>query len=466
MPASTEGVISTNKFMNKVSVEFFVFIVFIGGGFEGATCQGFNKHGIVTKLGTDNEELITHVEEGSFPLDSSEGYVLKLLSEESGKAARIAKIRVDRMDGDRVWAEIIRREGNDSLVGRPVEFTDTKPILRVTTSPDDAAVWIDDTRHRGRTNAPVTVALAPGKHRVRVSHEGYEPRTREIVLEPGENVKVPVRLDPGSSRAQERDRSVTTRSRGMSINMVRLEGGSFERGNWHGGGYVDQKPVREVSLSGFLMSRTEITVGQFRTFVEKTGYTTTSEEYGCWTTNDEGERTQEEGATWKNPGFPQKEDHPVVCVSWRDAHAFAKWVGARLPTEAEWEYAARAEGRKIRYPWGNVFNGDTLNYADPSGDDGYRWTAPVGSYGPNAAGLYNMGGNVSEWCRDWYGRDYYDDSSSRNPKGPSTGEERVYRGGSWTDNATNVWTTTRNSAPPNLPADDIGFRIVRESSSD
>jgi formylglycine-generating enzyme required for sulfatase activity len=173
--------------------------------------------------------------------------------------------------------------------------------------------------------------------------------------------------------------------------MVQVGGGSYERGDWRGGGYSDQKPVRTVSLSGFTISQREITVSQFRGFVEDTDYTTTAEEYGCWTTNSEGELTKDDEATWRNPGFSQTGDDPVVCVSWRDAQAFADWVDARLPTEAEWEYAARAGGRKIIYPWGNTFEGDTLNFADRrvafsdsdvSADDGHKRTAPVGSYPP------------------------------------------------------------------------------------
>src|SRR5262249_15422458 len=157
---------------------------------------------------------------------------------------------------------------------------------------------------------------------------------------------------------------------------------------------------------------------------------------------------------WRNPGFEQTDDHPVVEVSWNDAAQFCDWArkktgkAIRLPTEAEWEYACRAGGR-TRYFFGD--NEEELaqyaNVADASfrqltgknwgirADDGYAFTAPVGTFKPNGFGLYDMHGNVLQWCQDWYDKDYYTKSPKKDPQGPSSGENRVGRGGAW-----NRWT--------------------------
>jgi formylglycine-generating enzyme required for sulfatase activity len=144
----------------------------------------------------------------------------------------------------------------------------------------------------------------------------------------------------------------------------------------------------------------------------------------------------------------QDDNHPVVCISWNDAQAFKEWLSRssgksyRLPTEAEWEYAARSGGKSYKYSWGN--GAPSGNIADKSlkrrfsdlaiwdgYDDGYVYTAPVGRFQANNLGLYDMTGNVWEWCQDWYGEKYYSESPKDNPQGPNSGTYRVLRGGSW-----------------------------------
>jgi sulfatase modifying factor 1 len=431
--------------------------------------QSLNRHGTVEKMRTTTESLIINVEQEIFPEIGSRAYVFeKIQRAGSEKLITVAKLEVNRVENGRVWAGIVERIEDSTLVGRAVSFSSTRAVLRVVPDPGNVTIQIDTVEYQEKDS--ITVALGPGTHRVQVSRWGYESRSEELQLQSGDWKRLSVRLSPGPSlRSQGDGTSVLVHPSGVSIDMVQVGAGRYQRGDWRGGGYSDQKPVRTVTLSGFRISQKEITVNQFRTFVENTGYTTTAEEYGCWTTNAAGKRTKEEGATWRDPGFSQKGTHPVVCVSWRDAEAFADWIDARLPTEAEWEYVARAGGQKIIYPWGSTFNANRLNFADrstsfsnASADDGHRWTAPVGSYPPSEIGVYNIGGNVSEWCRDWYQRDYYATSSSQNPMGPSRGDEKVYRGGSWADNSTYAQTTIRRKADPNLPADNVGFRIVWE----
>ena len=208
--------------------------------------------------------------------------------------------------------------------------------------------------------------------------------------------------------------------------MVLIPAGSFEMGDitWH----VSQ-PVHPVELDAFYMDVHEVTVGHFMEFVDQSDY-----KYGdrgdnaaSWTFLDE--------VAEHSPG----DEYPMIWVTWHDATAYAKWAGKRLPTEAEWEYAARGGLIGKRYPWGDDESvaRDHANYEGTGGKD--QWsdtTAPVGSFRPNGYGLYDMLGNVSEWCSDLYDPFYYSKSPLKNPTGPSSGTKpwqsfRVLRGSSW-----------------------------------
>ena len=193
--------------------------------------------------------------------------------------------------------------------------------------------------------------------------------------------------------------------------MALIPAGSFEMGDHLDG--MSNAPVHRVELDAFYMDVHEVTVGQFREFVNQSGYS-----YNRW--ND---------VAVYSPG----DGYPMVYVSWNDATAYAKWAGKRLPTEAEWEYAARGGLNGKRYPWGDDITHDDANYAGAGGKDKWGSCAPVGSFAANGYGLYDMAGNVWEWCSDWYGSDYYSKSPLRNPQGPSSGSTRVLRGGSWYD---------------------------------
>ena len=159
------------------------------------------------------------------------------------------------------------------------------------------------------------------------------------------------------------------------------------------------------------------------------------------------------------------EDHPVLEVSWYGARAFSGWVGGRLPTEAEWEYAARAGGQRLKYPNGDTLTHDNANFSGTGGQDQWTETSPVGSFPPNPLGLYDMAGNVWEWCADWFDAEYYQtlkNSTARNPKGPGSGTARVVRGGSWFNSEFDLRVAIRFWSYPDDGSFNLGFRCVQD----
>jgi sulfatase modifying factor 1 len=308
--------------------------------------------------------------------------------------------------------------------------------------------------------------------------------------------------------------------------MVWIPGGEFSMGSDMAAESIcslpgvtgDAVPVHRVYVDGFWMDETEVTNRQFSEFVKATGYVTVAER----------KPTQEEfptappenlvagstvfaptkkvvpldnyfqwwtylaGADWRHPAGPDsslegREDYPVVQVAFEDAEAFAKWAGKRLPTEAEWEFAARGGRAGDLYAWGNelapagkfqanIYQGEFPVEGGDTGTDGFRGIAPVKSYSPNPFGLYDVGGNVWEWTSDWYRHDYYETlagsgSVARNPQGPDspfdpaepTEKKRVHRGGSFlcTDQyCTRYMVGTRGKGEVSTASNHLGFRCV------
>ncbi len=243
-------------------------------------------------------------------------------------------------------------------------------------------------------------------------------------------------------------------------------------------GVRHEAPVHTVTLKSFWMDVHEVTVVEFARFVAATNYKTEAEKWG-WSgvfNLKTGQWEKTDGANWLHPdGQNSTPDphEPVTQVSWNDAVAYARWAKKRLPTEAEWEYAARGGLSGKTYAWGdqktpggkymaNWWQGTfpALN----TGADGYVRRAPVQKFPPNRYGLYDMSANVWEWCADWYAPGYYARSPRANPRGPATGTERVLRSGSWlcADNfCTNYRVTGRSHATPDSGLNNLGFRCAR-----
>jgi formylglycine-generating enzyme required for sulfatase activity len=243
----------------------------------------------------------------------------------------------------------------------------------------------------------------------------------------------------------------------------------------------DEKPAHPVELSAFWLGRTEVTVDAFRRFVTQTKYRTIADSDG-WSYVLEGRIVQRPGVKWdSSSGSDDGGARPVVHVSWYDAAAYCEWAGGRLPTEAEWEYAARGGRAGAKYVWGdartptvdgvkqaNVWDESVRrNFKDADGvfapyDDGQVSVAPVATFAPNGYGLYDMAGNVAEWCADWFNKTTYSGGAARDPKGPATGGERTLRGGSWNDGPGFLRLSDRFGYAPALHNDSVGFRCARD----
>jgi formylglycine-generating enzyme required for sulfatase activity len=311
--------------------------------------------------------------------------------------------------------------------------------------------------------------------------------------------------------------------------MVWIPGGEFTMGTDSKIGWVDEKPAHRVRVDGFWMDETDVTNAQFREFVEATGYVTTAEK-----PMDAEEILKQSppgtpppppeqlvpaslvfqptagpvknmrdvsqwwhltpGASWRHPEGPDstidgRQDHPVVHVSWHDAVAYAKWAGKRLATEAEWEFAARGGQEGKTYVWGeeafseekpqcNCWQGE-FPWKN-TGKDGYQRTSPVNAFPPNGYGLYDMAGNVWQWCSDWYQLDLYRERAGQgvidNPAGPERSRDprqpysplRCQKGGSFLCHPSYCWRfrpSARHGCTPDTGMSHVGFRCVMSTGS-
>lgn len=288
-------------------------------------------------------------------------------------------------------------------------------------------------------------------------------------------------------------------STGSVEGMVRLEGGEFLMGNESKEGFAadGEGPVREVTLDAFYIGSHPVTNQQFLEFVRATGYHTEAERFG-WSFVFQGHISPEQrarlvedtvvvapwwckvrGADWKHPdgpdsGISQRLDHPVVQVSWRDAIEYSQWAGKRLPTEAEWEYAARGGLEQKRFPWGDELTPDGKHMCNiwqgefpkiDLAEDGYSGPSPVNAFPANGYGLFSVAGNTWEWCWDRFHPSFHLEATRHNPAGPPDGGARVMKGGSYLCHASycnRYRVAARTSNTPDSATTNIGFRCVRD----
>jgi len=238
--------------------------------------------------------------------------------------------------------------------------------------------------------------------------------------------------------------------------MVLISAGSFLMGSEGWGEF--ESPIHKVYLDDFWMDETPVTNRQFAKFVEETGYQTEAERLGSAWGYRNGEYSLISELSWRSYALPNREEHPVVLVSWNDAVAYAQWAGKRLPTEAEWEKAARGGNLGQLYPWGNHSpDGTQCNFAKSPSD--IPLTTPVKAFAPNGYGVYDMVGNVWQWCTDYFEQDYYSKCSNQNPQGSETGLYRVRRGGSWNViQSFRLRAANRGAMEPSQAVPNLGFR--------
>jgi formylglycine-generating enzyme required for sulfatase activity len=246
--------------------------------------------------------------------------------------------------------------------------------------------------------------------------------------------------------------------------MVLIKGGTFNMGSTDSEAGSDEV-VHQVTISDFYMCKYEVTVAQFKAFIDESGYAIDKAKDSYFWEN--GAWVQKSGIDWRHDVKgnlrPQSEyDHPVIHISYNDAIAYCKWLSGksgkvyRLPTESEWEFAAGNGTKHTKYSWGN---------AEPTKELGnlnqfYQTTTKVGQFQSNSLGLYDMTGNVWEWCSDWYGT--YPTGSTTNPQGASSGSDRVLRGGGWSSGAQYCRSANRRSNTPSSRDSFVGFRLVSQ----
>ncbi len=261
------------------------------------------------------------------------------------------------------------------------------------------------------------------------------------------------RESPPSSEKKAKATALVSSDRGKDgAEMVLIPAGDFFMGavddsNTH----YDEIPGHRVYLDDFWIDRYEVTNRRYKQFVDETGHRAPY-------VNAEWAQPY----NWKDNTYPPgKADFPVVLVSWEDAAAYAAWAGKRLPTEAEWEKAARGGLVKKKYPWGGQITKQKANYFTSITEKNQM--KPVGTFPPNPFGIYDSAGNVWEWCADWYDKTYYKKSPEKNPLGPEKGNYRVYRGGAWINRKEQLRCSERARNAPAHQSHIIGFRCAKSA---
>lgn len=257
--------------------------------------------------------------------------------------------------------------------------------------------------------------------------------------------------------------------------MVKIPAGSFHMGSPDNNDYpFEERPRHKVYVSAFMIDIYETTNGQFAQFLNAMASRLNNfeDQRQKWVVVRKDLESDEKKDWWPTEIVDERgkykavagfEQNPVLSVSWFGADSFCRWAGKRLPTEAEWEKAAKGKHEDTDYYWGNelptdgiIFKRYWLNNYLPAP------TEPVGNYHPNDNGIFDMSGNVSEWCSDWYEQSYYRKSPASDPKGPESGSNKVIRGGSWTSTAETVRVAFRNFSNPDWLNSGVGFRCVKD----
>ena len=374
---------------------------------------------------------------------------------------------------------------------KQIELRPNFNYITIKSDPSGADIYIDG--KKVGTTPYLSEMIEFGRRRVELRKYGYEPYVKVVTIKSDEeenvqlaNVKLvenknatqqPVPTTPVATTSSG-NRTFTVN--GVTFEMVAVKGGTFTMGATSEQGSDsddDEKPAHSVTLSDFYIGQYEVTVGLFRAFINETNYRTDADKAGwAWRwmkVDDKWKWNKVNGINWMcdqdgNVRNSSEDNHPVLYVSWNDAVEFCKWLSRktgsvfRLPTEAEWEYAARGgnKSKGYKYSGSNSIN-DIAWYGNlDSNTTANGKTHPVGMKYPNELGIYDMTGNVWEWCQDWYGD--YSSTSQTNPTGPASGSRRVGRGGSWGDSARSCRVSFRDYYAPGSRNSNLGFRLAAD----
>ena len=364
-----------------------------------------------------------------------------------------------RMEGEGEFMFLPQVEGESEQPAVIEEIEELKSTAKLVadSEPKGASVYVDN-KKLGETPCTIEIDVGvEGKREVvvAVSKEGYQVKRARVKLTAGKaarwtnirleelTVAAPAIIEPIPEPPATAEPAVAPYSpmaTGLEdivskdgVQMALIPAGEFQTG--------DGAAVHKVHLDAFYIDKYEVTNAQYKKFMDATG--------------------RRAPAQWNYSSF-NAPNQPVVGVNWHDAKAYCEWAGKRLPTEAEWEKAARGGLIGKKYPRGNTITHDDANYYGTGSKDRWSYTAPVGSFAPNGYGLYDMAGNVWEWCADWYDAKYYSRSPAQNPEGPDSGKNRVLRGGSWNLNTSYLLVTKRYNRSPESRYDDLGFRCAMD----
>lgn len=349
---------------------------------------------------------------------------------------------------------ILKKGDNQTLEMYPDIQTGT---LQVAVSPFDAKIELkgDAGEYYTAEGMKIFNDVPVGAYTLEVTASGHQTKTENFTLTANKKINKSVSLEKSSLH-----KNNTKTIAGLNLEMVSVSGGTFQMGSNDGGS--DETPVHSVTVSSFEISKHEITHSQYIAFLNDIGCNSDGSYQGTeYIDMDDSDcAIGHDGSEFYFDGSSHSStsDCPVIEVTWYGAKAFCEWAGGRLPTEAEWEFAARGGNSSNGYTYsGSNTKGDVAWYSGNSNSK----THPVGEKNPNELGLYDMSGNAWEWCNDWYGSDYYSNSPQNNPQGSSSGSGRVIRGGGWLINAGSCRVASRGYYDPDSSDYYLGFRMAR-----